>query len=97
VEQKLIWLMIGPGTLPSQGVDRMDMLRYAVWISGRPPLTGRELIAALPEVNRIAKLDVDDGNPYAIDSGNSWSRAGRKLAASCSSKGPTASRRPPIS
>jgi len=70
VEQKLIWLMIGPGTLPSQGVDRMDMLRYAVWISGRPPLTGHELIAAVPEITRIAKLEVDDGNPYAIDSGN---------------------------
>ncbi|MBV9238864.1 MAG: asparaginase [Xanthobacteraceae bacterium] len=70
MDQKLIWLMIGPGTLPSQGVDRMDMLRYAVWISGRPPLTGCELIAALPEITRIAKLDVDDGNPYAIDSGN---------------------------
>jgi L-asparaginase len=70
VEQKLIWLMIGPGTLPSQGVDRMDMLRYAAWVSGRPPLTGHELIAALPEITRIAKLEVDDGNPYAIDSGN---------------------------
>ena len=70
MEQKLIWLMIGPGTLPSQGVDRMDMLRYAVWISGRPPLTGQELIAALPEVTRIAKLDVDDGNPYAIGVSN---------------------------
>src|SRR6516165_3056632 len=63
--------MIGPGTLPSQGIDRMDMMRYAVWISGRPPLTGHELIAALPEITRVAKVEVDDGNPYAIDSGNS--------------------------
>src|SRR5947209_7136947 len=66
MDQKLIWLMIGPGTLPSQGVDRMDMLRYAVWISGRPPLTGSELLAAVPEIGGFAKVEVDDGNPYPI-------------------------------
>ena len=32
--------MIGPGTLPGQGIDRMDMLRYAEWVSGRKPLKG---------------------------------------------------------
>ena len=60
--------MIGPGTLPGQGVDRMDMLRYAEWISGRKPLKGDELLAALPEIGRIAKVEVDDKNPYPIDS-----------------------------
>jgi L-asparaginase len=66
MDQKLIWLMIAPGTLPSQGVDRMDMLRYANWISGRPPLTGRELLAAVPEIGGFAKVEVDDDNPYPI-------------------------------
>ena len=60
--------MIGPGTLPGQGVDRMDMLRYAEWVSGRKPLTGNELLAALPEIGRIAKVEVDDKNPHPIDS-----------------------------
>jgi L-asparaginase len=68
VNPNLIWLMIGPGTLPGQGVDRMDLLRYAVWRSGRPPLTGHELLAALPEICRIAKVEVDDANPYPIAS-----------------------------
>jgi L-asparaginase len=46
----------------------MDLLRYAVWRSGRPPLTGRELLAALPEIGQIAKVEVDDANPYPIAS-----------------------------
>ena len=54
MDQTLIWLMIGPGTLPGQGVDRMDMLRYAEWVSGRKPLNGNELVAALPEIGHIA-------------------------------------------
>src|SRR5262249_33804263 len=33
-----IQLMIGPGTLPSVGKDRMDLLRYR--LSGNPRLTG---------------------------------------------------------
>jgi L-asparaginase len=66
----MIWLMIGPGTLPSQGLDRMDMLRYAEWVSGQPPLKGHELLSALPEIARIAKVEVDDANPYPIGSGN---------------------------
>jgi L-asparaginase len=71
VSEPLVWLMLGPGTLPSQGVDRMDMLRYAEWISMRAPLKGHELLAALPEISRIAKVEVDDGNPYPIDSAKS--------------------------
>src|SRR4051812_13131261 len=63
---KRIRLLIGPGTLPSQGVDRMDMLRYAEWKSGRPPLTGQQLLAAVPEVAEIAVVDLDAGNPHGI-------------------------------
>ena len=61
-----IHLLIGPGTLPSQGVDRMDMLRYAEWKSGLPPLTGQQLLAALPEVDKVASVEVDAGNPHTI-------------------------------
>ena len=64
--QKLVCLLIGPGTLPGQGVDRMDMLRYAEWKSGRPPLKGEELLAALPEIASVARVEVDAGNPYGI-------------------------------
>src|SRR3954469_19696085 len=65
---KRIRLLIGPGTLPSQCVDRMDMLRYAEWKSGRPPLKGQELLAAVPEIAGIAQVEVDPGNPYGIAS-----------------------------
>jgi L-asparaginase len=70
MDQKLIWLMIGPGTLTSQGLDRMDMLRYAEWRSGRPRLDGHQLLAAVPEIAGIAKVGVDDRNPYPIASGS---------------------------
>src|SRR5262245_2617609 len=70
MEAKLIWLMIGPGTLTSQGTDRMDTLRYAEWRSGRPRLNGHELLAAVPEIAGVAKVEVDDGNPYPIASAN---------------------------
>jgi L-asparaginase len=65
---KKIQLMMGPGTLPGQGVDRMDMVRYAQWVSGKPPLTGQELLAALPEIKSAATVIVDEGNPYGIAS-----------------------------
>ena len=76
--------MIGPGTLPGQGVDRMDMLRYAEWVSGRKPLTGNELLAALPEIGRIAKVEVDDKNPHPIDSAKALQAiAGRMELVAC--------------
>jgi L-asparaginase len=61
-----IRLLMGPGTLHSQGVDRMDMLRYGVWISGRQPLDGNALLTAVPEITEFAQVTVDDKNPYGI-------------------------------
>ena len=58
-----IRLMLGPGTLPSVGKDRMDLLRYSR--SGRPRLTGEQLLEPLPEIARVARVEVDEGNPYA--------------------------------
>jgi L-asparaginase len=58
-----IQLMIGPGTLPSVGKDRMDLLRYR--LSGNPRLTGEQMLEPLPEIAKIARVEVDKGNPYA--------------------------------
>ena len=58
-----IHLLIGPGTLPSVGKDRMDLLRYR--LSGIPRLTGEQMLTPLPEVAKIAQITVDPGNPYA--------------------------------
>jgi L-asparaginase len=57
-----IRLIIGPGTLPSVGKDRMDLLRYR--LSGIPRLTGEQMLEPLPEIAKIARVEVDSGNPY---------------------------------
>jgi L-asparaginase len=57
-----IHLMIGPGTLPSMGKDRMDLLRYR--LSGNPRLTGEQLIEPLPEIAKVARVDVDKTNSW---------------------------------
>jgi L-asparaginase len=57
-----IQLLIGPGTLPSVGKDRMDLLRYR--LSGNPRLTGEQMLEPLPEIAKVARVEVDKGNPY---------------------------------
>jgi len=52
-----VHLMVGPGTLPSMGKDRMDLIRYRA--SGNPRLTGEQLIAPLPEIGKVARVEVD--------------------------------------
>src|SRR5262245_65689297 len=59
-----IRLLLGPGTLHSRGADRLDFTRYSR--SGNPRMTGEELLATLPEIERIAAMEVDDGNPHAV-------------------------------
>ena len=59
-----IRLLMGPGTLPSQGSGRLDFTRYRR--SGRPRMTGHELLAALPEIASIARVEVDAGNPHEV-------------------------------
>jgi L-asparaginase len=59
-------LLIGPGTLHSQGKDRLDMLRYMDVYSGRPRLTGDQLLEAVPEIGQLARVHVDPGNPFEM-------------------------------
>jgi L-asparaginase len=59
-----IRLLLGPGTLHSRGADRMDFTRYSR--SGHPRMTGEELLATLPELGRMARVEVDPGNPHAV-------------------------------
>ena len=62
--RRRILLSQGPGTLPSQGIDRLDFTSYNVRLSGKPPLTGREMVAALPEIDSIAEIVFDDDAPH---------------------------------
>ena len=42
----------------------MDLLRYRV--SGIPRLTGQQLLEPLPEIAKIARVEVDKGNPWEM-------------------------------
>ena len=57
-------LMLAPGTLHSRGADRMDFTRYGR--SGRPRMTGQELLETLPEIAAIARMVVDGENPHEV-------------------------------
>ena len=59
-----IHLLIGPGTLHSRGHDRMDFTRYSK--SGKPRMTGEELLEAVPEIHNVARVTVDAGNPHVV-------------------------------
>lgn len=63
-----IRLMIGPGTLTSQGRDRTDFTHYEPRLSGKPRLTGEELAAALPELAAYAEITIDAGNEHLMAS-----------------------------
>ena len=58
-----ICLMRGPGTLPSQGRDRMDLTHYNVKFSGKGLMSTRDMVAAIPELNAIAEIVHDDDGP----------------------------------
>jgi L-asparaginase type II len=59
-----IHLLIGPGTLHSRGSGRMDFAHYRN--SGKPRMTGEELLAAVPEIANVAQVTVDAGNPHDV-------------------------------
>ena len=51
-QRRRICLMMGPGTLPSQGRERMDLTHYNAKLSGKPRLSLREMDAAFLEIER---------------------------------------------
>jgi L-asparaginase len=59
-----IRLLVGPGTLPSRGKDRMDFTNYRR--SGRPRMTAAELLAEIPEVEQTASVEAEDGAPHEV-------------------------------
>jgi L-asparaginase len=74
-------LLIGPGTLHSQGKDRLDLLRYNDLLSGRPRLTGQQLLEAVPELARVAQVDVDPDNPFEMATPENLRLLGRHVEA----------------
>ena len=59
-----IRVLVGPGTLPSRGKHRMDFTHYRR--SGHPRMTAAELLAEIPEIERIASVEAEGGAPHGI-------------------------------
>src|ERR1700681_3328405 len=59
-----VHVITGPGTLPRNPRNRLQLLRYAN--TGEPRLTGKELIERIPEVQQFARVSVEaeDFVPY---------------------------------
>src|SRR5262245_12941604 len=59
-----VHLITGSGTLPRNPKNRLEYLRYAT--TGEARLTGKELIARIPEVAQFARVTVesDEFLPY---------------------------------
>ena len=74
-----IRLMMGPGTLPSQGRDRMDFTHYSEKLSGKPRMTGQQMLAAVPEIAGIARVEVDEGNPHEMNRPENLLKLGRHV------------------
>lgn len=62
----LIPLIMVPATLPSRAPLRTEGMRYAKEHSGLTRMTGDELLAAVPELAEIARIEVDPGNEHAV-------------------------------
>jgi L-asparaginase len=62
----LIPLIMVPATLPSRAATRTEGLRYAKELSGLARMTGDELLAVVPEVREVARIEVDPGNEHAV-------------------------------
>src|SRR5712664_2293643 len=52
-----VHVITGVGTLPRNPTNRLEYLRYA--LTGEPRLTGKELIARIPEVQQFARVTVE--------------------------------------
>ncbi len=61
-----VHLMTGPGTLPRNPANRLEYLRYAITES--PRLTGKELIAKIPEIEQFARVSVEQEDFIPYDS-----------------------------
>src|SRR5215469_756343 len=61
-----VHLITGPGTLPRNPKNRLEYLRYAT--TGESPLTGKELIERVPEVQKFARVTVESDELLPYDS-----------------------------
>src|SRR5437016_7311925 len=63
--QPRVHLVTGVGTLPRNPTNRLEYLRYS--LTGEPRLTGKELIARIPEVQQFARVTVESDEFLPFD------------------------------
>ena len=59
-------LVVCPGTLPSQGINRFDITHYNIRHSGKGRLTARAMIDQLPEIAGFADIEPDENDPFPV-------------------------------
>src|SRR5262245_45571505 len=64
-ELRRVHVLTGVGTLPRNPTNRLEYLRYA--LTGEPRLTGKELIARIPEVQQFARVTVESDEFLPFD------------------------------
>jgi len=74
-----ISLVVCPGTLPSQGMHRFDITHYNERFSGKGRLTGREMLAILPEIGELAHVVADDAEPSPVATHVDLARFARRV------------------
>ena len=72
-------LVVCPGTLPSQGVNRFDITHYNVRYSGKGRLTGREMLDQLPELANFADIEPDEAEPIPVATHADLARLARHM------------------
>lgn len=60
-----VHLMTGVGTIPRNPANRLEYLRYAT--TGEPPLTGRQMLERIPEVQKLARVTVESDELMNFD------------------------------
>jgi L-asparaginase len=74
-----VHLFTGVGTLPRNPKNRLEFLRYAT--TGEPRLTGRELLARIPEVQQFAHVTVESDELFNFDQPEELKGLSQKFAA----------------
>lgn len=72
-------LVVCPGTLPSQGINRFDISHYNIRYSGKGRLTAREMIAQLPEIEGFADVEPDGNEPFPVATHADLARLARHM------------------
>lgn len=76
-----VCLMMVPATLPARAARRDEPVRYHQHLSGHGRMTGEELLAELPELAGVARIEVDAANEHLANTPGDLVRLSRHVSA----------------